>query len=139
MSLEVTPIGGKKKRRLGVPPLEWKKSHLKWSPISGEKKSYLKWHPLVAKKKKKTWSAPIGGEKRSRELIPTGVKRPTIGNEKKIIRCTPLDMTKIHLSDFTSTSCEKTFHLKGPDLLRNFIFHMNWPHWLEKKKITWAV
>ncbi len=76
-------------------------------------------------KKKKTWSAPIGGEKISFELISIGVKWPTIVNEKKVIRVTSLDMTKIHLSDFTSTNCEKTFHLKGPNLLQNFIFNMN--------------
>jgi hypothetical protein len=80
---------------------------------------------------------PIGGEKRSLELIPIGVKWPTIINEKKVIRVNPMDIKNIHLSDFTSTSCEKTFLLKGADLLQNFIFHMNWPHWLEKKKITW--
>jgi hypothetical protein len=70
-------------------------------------------------------------------LIPIGVKWPTIGNEKKVIRVTPLDMKKNHLSDFASMGCEKTFHLKGLDLLWNFISHMNWPHWLERKKFTW--
>jgi hypothetical protein len=62
------------------------------------------------------------------------VKWATIGNEKKVIRVTRLNMKKIHLNDFTSIGCEKTFHLKGPDLLWNFIFHMNWPHWLEKRQ-----
>jgi hypothetical protein len=37
-------------------------------------------------KKKRVEVPPIGGEKRSLELIPIGVKRPTIGNEKKVIR-----------------------------------------------------
>jgi hypothetical protein len=60
---------------------------------------------------------PIGGENRSLELIPIGVKRPNINNERKVITVTPLDMKKIHLSDFTSTGCEKTCLIKGLDLL----------------------
>ncbi len=65
-------------------------------------------------KKKRLQVSPIGDEKRSLELIPIGVKWPTISNEKKLIRVTPLDMKKIHLSDFTLMGCEKTFLLKGP-------------------------
>jgi hypothetical protein len=52
---------------------------------------------------------PIGGEKKSLELIPIGVKWPTIGNEKKVIRVTG------HVSE--KMGCEKTFHLKKHDLL----------------------
>jgi hypothetical protein len=42
-----------------------------------------------------------------------------------VIRATPLDMKKIHLSYFTSKSCEKTFHLKRLELLQNFLSHMS--------------
>jgi hypothetical protein len=49
--------------------------------------------------------------------LPLGVKKeshmkwPTIGNEKKVIRVTPLEVKKIQFK--WSRCCEKTFHLRG--------------------------
>ncbi len=127
------------KNPLKHPTLEWKKK-VTWSDPPLVVKKTVTWNdppPPIGGRNILKKIPPIGGGKRSLELIPIGVKWPTIINEKKVVWVIPLNTKKIHLSDFTSTSCEKTFLLKGPDLLRNFICHMNWPHWLEKKKFTW--
>jgi hypothetical protein len=66
------------------------KNPLKWPPIGGKKKSHLKC-PLW-KEIQFNW-LPLGVKKESH------LKWPTIGNEKKVIRVTPLEVKKIHLSD----------------------------------------
>jgi len=118
------------------------KNPLKRPPIGVNKKITWSDPPLVAEKKKSLemtphwWWKEKWLEKRSLELISIGVKWLTINNEKKVTKVTRLDIKKIHLSDFPSMGCEKTFHLKGLDLLPKFISHMNWLHWLEEKKTS---
>jgi hypothetical protein len=75
-------------------------------------------------KKKRIEVPPIGGEKKSLDLIPIGVKWPTIDNEKKVIRVTPQDTKNIHLSD---PGVVKKFSPKGI-CSEIFLSHMNWPH-----------
>jgi hypothetical protein len=103
-------LAWKKKSFKVIPHDWWKKSHLKWPPIGGKKK----WLEIF----------PIGDQKKSFELIPIGVKWPTINKEKKVIRVTPLNMKKIHLSDFISRGCEKTFHLKELDMKSSFLHEL---------------
>jgi hypothetical protein len=91
------------------PPLEWKKNHLMWFAISVEKKSHSKWPSIGGPKKKKVEVLAIGGKKRSLELIPIGVKRSAIGNEKKVIRVTPTRHVSEKNKIWRSISLKKTW------------------------------